>query len=163
MTLNGMKMLASGSAYAHEVLIGNVMPLAPDQKKEAITCVIPLNLPGLSLWSRQPFNRDGDRVFDAPLTHHFDESDCMLVFKDVKVPWEKVIVHDNAGAVAQHLCADALACDGEPSMQCAVRIEAALRHRRREPGHAGDRRARHPGGARDAGAAGRDGGRLSTP
>ncbi len=95
-TLNGMKMLASGSAYAHEVLIGNVMPLAPDQKKEAITCVIPLNLPGLSLWSRKPFNREGDRVFDAPLTAHFDESDCMLVFKDVKVPWEKVIVHDNA-------------------------------------------------------------------
>ena len=27
-TLNGMKMLASGAAYAHEVLIGNVMPLA---------------------------------------------------------------------------------------------------------------------------------------
>ena len=95
-TLNGMKMLASGSAYAHEVLIGNVMPLAPDQKKEAITCVIPLNLPGLSLWSRKPFNREGDRVFDAPLTTNFDESDCMLVFKDVKVPWEKVIVHDNA-------------------------------------------------------------------
>ena len=59
-TLNGMKMLASGSAYAHEVLIGNVMPLAPDQLKESITCVIPLNLPGLSLWSREPFNREGD-------------------------------------------------------------------------------------------------------
>ena len=39
-TLNGMKMLASGAAYAHEVLIGNVMPLAADQLKESITCVI---------------------------------------------------------------------------------------------------------------------------
>jgi 4-hydroxyphenylacetate 3-monooxygenase len=96
-TLNGMKMLASGAAYAHEVLIGNVMPLAPDQLKESITCVIPLNLPGLSLWSRPPFNRAGMRVFDHPLTVRFDESDCMLIFKDVKVPWEKVIVHDNPG------------------------------------------------------------------
>ena len=95
-TLNGMKMLASGAAYAHEVLIGNVMPLAPDQKKESITCVIPLNLPGLSLWSRQPFNRAETREFDSPLTYHFDESDCMLVFKDAKVPWEMVLVHDNA-------------------------------------------------------------------
>ena len=67
-TLNGMKMLASGAAYAHEVLIGNVMPLAPDQKKESITCVIPLNLPGLSLWSREPFNREDDRV--RPAAHH---------------------------------------------------------------------------------------------
>ena len=96
-TLNGMKMLASGAAYAHEVLIGNVMPLAPDQLKESITCVIPLNLPGLSLWSRRPFNRADTVEFDSPLTYHFDESDCMLVFQDVKVPWEKVIVHDNAG------------------------------------------------------------------
>jgi 4-hydroxyphenylacetate 3-monooxygenase len=95
-TLNGMKMLASGAAYAHEVLIGNVMPLAPDQKKESITCVIPLNLPGLSLWSRMPFNRPDMRAFDSPLTRQFDESDCMLVFRDVHVSWEKVIVHDNA-------------------------------------------------------------------
>jgi 4-hydroxyphenylacetate 3-monooxygenase len=94
-TLNGMKMLASGAAYAHEVLIGNVMPLAPDQLKESITCVIPLNLTGLSLWSRRPFNRSDTLEFDSPLTYHFDESDCMLVFSDVKVPWEKVIVHDN--------------------------------------------------------------------
>jgi 4-hydroxyphenylacetate 3-monooxygenase len=94
--LNGMKMLATGAAYANEVLIGNVMPLAPDQKKESITCVIPLNLPGLALWARRPFNDAGTTEFDAPLTRHFDESDCMLVFQDVKVPWERVIVHDNA-------------------------------------------------------------------
>jgi 4-hydroxyphenylacetate 3-monooxygenase len=95
--LNGMKMLATGAAYANEVLIGNVMPLAPDQKKESITCIIPLNLPGLSLWARQPFNREGMNGFDSPLTTRFDESDCMLVFKDVKVPWERVLVHDNPG------------------------------------------------------------------
>jgi 4-hydroxyphenylacetate 3-monooxygenase len=93
--LNGMKMLATGAAYAHEVLIGNVMPLAPDQKKESVTCVIPLNLPGLSLWARAPFYREGWREFDYPLTYRFDESDCMLVFENVKVPWEKVIVHDD--------------------------------------------------------------------
>ena len=96
-TLNGMKMLASGAAYAHEVLVGNVMPLAPDQLKESVTCVIPLNLPGLMLWAREPFNRPGMHEFDRPLTTRFDESDCMLVFKDAKVPWEKVIVHDNPG------------------------------------------------------------------
>ncbi|MYZ47580.1 4-hydroxyphenylacetate 3-hydroxylase family protein [Propylenella binzhouense] len=95
--LNGMKMLATGAAYAHEVLIGNVMPLAPDQKKESITCVIPLNLPGMSLWARMPFHREGWAEFDYPITHRFDESDCMLVFEDVKVPWEKVIVHDDPG------------------------------------------------------------------
>ena len=94
-TLNGMKLLATGAAYAHEVLIGNVMPLAPDQFRESITCFVPMNQPGLSLWSRPPLNRPGMRAFDHPLTTRFDESDCVLVFKDTHVPWERVIVHDN--------------------------------------------------------------------
>lgn len=123
--LNGMKMLATGAAYAHEVLIGNVMPLAPDQKKESITCVIPLNLPGLSLWARRPFNTAQSNDFDTPLTKRFDESDCMLIFKDVKVPWEKVIVHDNPGLsrdiyinTPAHVIAN---------HQCTVRFESKMR------------------------------------
>ena len=52
--ISGMKMLATGAVFANEIWIGNVLPLAPDQKKEAITCAIPCNAPGLQLWSRQP-------------------------------------------------------------------------------------------------------------
>ena len=52
--ISGMKMLATGALYANEIWIGNVIPLAPDQKKEAITCAIPCNAPGLTLWSRKP-------------------------------------------------------------------------------------------------------------
>ena len=44
-TISGMKMLATGALYANDIWIGNVIPLAPDQKKEAITCVIPCNAP----------------------------------------------------------------------------------------------------------------------
>ena len=39
--ISGMKMLATGAVYANEIWIGNVIPLAPDQKKEAITCAVP--------------------------------------------------------------------------------------------------------------------------
>ena len=49
--ISGMKMLATGALYANEIWIGNVIPLAPDQKKEAITCAIPCNAQGLTLWS----------------------------------------------------------------------------------------------------------------
>src|SRR5258707_11601410 len=52
--ISGMKMLATGAVYANEIWIGNVLPLAPDQKKESITCTIPGNAPGLTLWSRKP-------------------------------------------------------------------------------------------------------------
>jgi 4-hydroxyphenylacetate 3-monooxygenase len=123
--LNGMKMLATGAAYAHEVLIGNVMPLAPDQKKESITALVPLNLPGLSLWARRPFNTEDTRTFDSPLTRRFDESDCMLVFRDVKVPWERVIVHDNP-ALSRNIYINTPA-HVLANHQCMVRFSSKMR------------------------------------
>jgi 4-hydroxyphenylacetate 3-monooxygenase len=34
-------------------------------------------------------------VFDRPLTWRFDETDAMVHFDQVKVPWERVFVHDD--------------------------------------------------------------------
>ncbi len=93
--LNGMKMLATGAAFADEIWIGNIIPLAPSQVKESITCAAPVNAPGLTLWSRKPLTADGGIEFNNPLAHRYDESDSMVVFKDVRVPWERVFVHDN--------------------------------------------------------------------
>jgi 4-hydroxyphenylacetate 3-monooxygenase len=94
--ISGMKMLATGAIFANEIWIGNVLPLAPDQKKEAITCAIPCNAPGLQLWSRQPLAGSGGAEFDSPLAHRYDESDSMLLCDEVKVPWERVFVHGDA-------------------------------------------------------------------
>jgi 4-hydroxyphenylacetate 3-monooxygenase len=94
--ISGMKMLATAAAYANEIWIGNVIPLAPDQKKEAITCAIPCNAPGLTLWSRRPAAIGLTSEFDSPLAWSYDESDCMLMCENVKVPWERVFVHDDA-------------------------------------------------------------------
>ncbi len=94
--ISGMKMLATGALYANEIWIGNVIPLAPDQKKEAITCAIPCNAPGLTLWSRKPAAVGLTSEFDSPLAWRYDESDSMLMCDNIKVPWEKVFVHDDA-------------------------------------------------------------------
>ena len=93
-TLNGMKMLATSGVYCDEVWIGNLTPIAPDRKKEAITCALPMNTPGLTLWARKPLALYAQNSFDSPLAARFDESDVMLIFEDVKVPWERVFVHD---------------------------------------------------------------------
>jgi 4-hydroxyphenylacetate 3-monooxygenase len=94
--ISGMKMLATGALYANEIWIGNVIPLAPDQKKEAITCSVPCNAPGLSLWSRKPAAVGLTSEFDSPLAWRYDESDSMVMCEEVKVPWERVFVHDDA-------------------------------------------------------------------
>ena len=94
--VSGMKMLATGAVFANEMWIGNLIPLAPNQTAESITCAIPVNAHGVSLWSRKPFERHATSEFDSPLTWRFDETDSMVMCENVKVPWEKVFVHMDA-------------------------------------------------------------------
>lgn len=93
--VRGMKMLATGAVLSDEIWIGNILPLAPEAKSESITCAVPCNAPGLSLWSRKPLEQYATSEFDNPLTWRFDETDSMVLFDDVKVPWERVFVHND--------------------------------------------------------------------
>ncbi len=94
--VSGMKMLATGAVYANEILIGNLTPLAPEFKEYAITALIPCAAEGLTLWSRRPYALGADHALDYPLSRRFDESDCVVVCRDVKIPWERIFVHDDA-------------------------------------------------------------------
>lgn len=96
--ITGMKMLATGALFANEVWIGNIFPLAPEQVDESITCAIPCNADGLSLWARKPMEPNAVNEFEGPLTYRYDESDAMLLCDDVFVPWERVFVHRDAQA-----------------------------------------------------------------
>ncbi len=94
--ISGMKMLATGAVFANEIWIGNLIPLAPNQLPESITCAIPVNAPGVTLWSRKAFERHAPCEFENPLTWRYDETDSMVMCEDVKVPWERVFVHRDA-------------------------------------------------------------------
>jgi len=94
--ISGMKMLATGAVFANEIWIGNLIPLAPNQLPESITCAIPVNAPGVTLWSRKPFEMHAPNEFDNPLAWRFDETDSMVMCEEVKVPWARVFVHMDA-------------------------------------------------------------------
>jgi 4-hydroxyphenylacetate 3-monooxygenase len=95
-TVSGMKMLATSAVYADEILIGNLTPIAEKFKSEAITAALPLNAPGVSLWSRQPYAEHARHEADYPLSYRFDETDSVLVCERVKIPWERVFLHNDA-------------------------------------------------------------------
>jgi 4-hydroxyphenylacetate 3-monooxygenase len=96
LVVSGMKMLATGAVFANEVWIGNLLPLAPTQLAESVTCAIPVNTPGVTLWSRKPFERYAPCEFENPLTWRYDETDSMVMCDNVKIPWERVFVHMDA-------------------------------------------------------------------
>jgi 4-hydroxyphenylacetate 3-monooxygenase len=94
-TINGLKMLGTATVFCHETWCGNLQPVAPGQEKETITCAVPLNAPGVSIWSRKPYERHARSNFDSPLAARFDENDAAVLFENVHVPWEHVFCHDN--------------------------------------------------------------------
>ena len=94
-TLNGLKMIGTSAVFCHDAWVGNLRPVAPGQEKETITCAVPLNAPGVTIWSRKPYEQFATSEFDMPLTWRFDETDASVLFENVKVPWENVFLHDN--------------------------------------------------------------------
>ncbi len=96
--VSGMKMLATGGAFADDLWIGNLTPISDKAKKQSITAAIPVASRGVSLWSRQAYARHVEHAIDYPLSYSLDETDCVLVAERVKIPWERVFVHDNGTA-----------------------------------------------------------------
>jgi 4-hydroxyphenylacetate 3-monooxygenase len=96
--LRGFKILATGAALADEVFVGNVLPLGPGEESFSVTFGLPVATPGLKLISRKSFELNSTSVVDDPLSSRFDETDAVLFFDDVLVPWERVFVHNDLQA-----------------------------------------------------------------
>jgi 4-hydroxyphenylacetate 3-monooxygenase len=100
--VRGSQMLATGATVADELLISCVKPLTPDDADFAVTFVLPTATAGLKFYCRRPYAPGQPSTFDYPLSTRFDESDALVVFDDVFVPWERVFVNrDVAGLRAQ--------------------------------------------------------------
>jgi len=93
--ISGAKLLGTASVFSDVVWVGNLFPLAPDQASQAVTCVVPIGAPGVSLWARKPFELHAQSAADSPLSTRFDESDSVVIFEDVHVPWERVFLMED--------------------------------------------------------------------
>lgn len=91
-TVRGAQMLATSAAVADYVFISCIQPLAPDDVDYAISFILPVSTEGLRFYCRRPYARGSADGFDYPLAARFDESDAVVVFDDVVVPWENVFV-----------------------------------------------------------------------
>src|SRR4029079_18200854 len=66
----------------------------------AISVVVPNNAPGVKIYPRRPYASAATGVFDYPLSARFDETDALIVYDDVLVPWEHVFVYRDIGITA---------------------------------------------------------------
>jgi 4-hydroxyphenylacetate 3-monooxygenase len=95
--VRGFKMLATGGALCHEILVGNAQPLRPGDEAVAVSFGIAANHPGVKILSRKPYAAHAVSKIDDPLAD-FDESDAAIYFDDVVVPWDRIFVLDDPKA-----------------------------------------------------------------
>jgi 4-hydroxyphenylacetate 3-monooxygenase len=88
--VSGQKMLGTSAVFSDEAWIGSMIPLGPDQVDEAVTFAIPINQPGVELWVRSSFELAARNRVDDYFASQFDETDAVMVFNEVRVPWERV-------------------------------------------------------------------------
>jgi 4-hydroxyphenylacetate 3-monooxygenase len=94
--IHGARMVATLAAYAHDLVVLPSTYLANNKEAEpyAFGFSVPVGAPGLRIICRPSvMHQNAASVMDYPLSARFDETDAMVVFDDVLVPWERVFIH----------------------------------------------------------------------
>ncbi|MBL0923769.1 MAG: 4-hydroxyphenylacetate 3-hydroxylase [Sphingomonadaceae bacterium] len=91
--IRGAQMLGTGAVFSDYIHLSTIHPMQSGDEPYAISVVIPVNAPGVKLYSRRSYAAGANSLFDYPLASRFDETDCLLVYDDVFVPWEHVFAY----------------------------------------------------------------------
>ncbi|KEF36984.1 aromatic ring hydroxylase [Schinkia azotoformans MEV2011] len=96
--VRGAKFLATLAAVTDEVIIYTFPGYQPGDEPYAVSFAIPIDTAGLRIICRENM-QDGKRpLFDHPVASRFEETDALLVFDDVLVPWDRVFIYNNVEA-----------------------------------------------------------------
>jgi 4-hydroxyphenylacetate 3-monooxygenase len=96
LVIRGARMVSTLCAYAHDLLVLPSTYLANSEEAEpyAFGFSVPVDAPGLRFICRPSVtHQNAASVMDFPLSARFDETDAMVIFDDVLVPWERVFIH----------------------------------------------------------------------
>jgi len=91
--VSGAQQLATGAAIADWVYLSCITPLGPGDEAYAISVATPVGAKGVKILSRRSYALGGNQAGGAILSRQFDETDALIVFDDVFIPWEYVFVY----------------------------------------------------------------------
>jgi 4-hydroxyphenylacetate 3-monooxygenase oxygenase component len=90
----GACMLATFAPFADDLVVYGGTALQPGEGARALVCAVPMASPGVSLVCRESAGQMGSH-FDHPLASRFEVMDCIVLFDNVLIPWERVFLHSN--------------------------------------------------------------------
>jgi len=96
--VRGARMLATLGAYSDELLVlsspSYALPEGEESKPFALGFAVPIATEGVRVICRPSVTHpEAGSPLDHPLSSRLDETDCMVIFDDVLVPWERVFVY----------------------------------------------------------------------
>ncbi|WP_413377814.1 4-hydroxyphenylacetate 3-hydroxylase family protein [Alkalihalobacillus sp. 1P02AB] len=92
--VKGAKMIATAAPYVDEILINSYHKIPEHEREYANVFFVPVTAKGLHIICRESFA--DKRLDDHPLSARFDEMDAVLIFDNVFIPWERVLVCEDA-------------------------------------------------------------------
>jgi aromatic ring hydroxylase len=96
--VRGAKMLGTMAPITEEVAVIPFGGIPPGDDAYALAFAIPGNTPGLKFICRETVAPLPRSRFDHPLSSRFEEMDCIAVFDNVLIPWERVLVDGSPGS-----------------------------------------------------------------
>lgn len=91
--VRGARMLATLGPISDEIMVfpSTLLKAVPEDEPYAFAFAVSNDTPGLRYICRETYDY-GRSHFDHPLGSRFEEMDCIVVFDDVLVPWERVFM-----------------------------------------------------------------------
>jgi anthranilate 3-monooxygenase (FAD)/4-hydroxyphenylacetate 3-monooxygenase len=96
--VRGAKMLGTMAPLTEEVAVIPFGGVPPGDDAYALAFSIPTATAGLTFICRETVSPLPRSRFDHPLSSRFEEMDCIAVFEDVLVPWDRVMVDGSPGS-----------------------------------------------------------------
>jgi 4-hydroxyphenylacetate 3-monooxygenase len=93
-------MIGTSAVFSNLLFVSTIQPMSAEDVDYAFSCVVPIDTPGLRLYSRRSYEAAALSEYDHPLSSRFDENDCLVVFDDVFIPWERTFVYRNVTLTA---------------------------------------------------------------
>ncbi|HLH25250.1 MAG TPA: 4-hydroxyphenylacetate 3-monooxygenase, oxygenase component [Chloroflexota bacterium] len=93
LVVSGARNMATLGPFADEMLVfpAPMRQQGGDADRYALAFAVPIATPGMRLMCRQSLDM-GRPVAEQPLAARYEEMDCVVIFHEVVVPWERVFI-----------------------------------------------------------------------
>lgn len=104
--VSGAKNVTTNAALTQYAFVGQDGGVHVRTKPFATTFLLPMNTPGVKIICRPSYEMTAGMMgtpFDYPLSSRMDENDAILIFDEVLVPWENILVYGDLEKQNQHI------------------------------------------------------------